>query len=175
MTDHRNPVRLKKLGRTFARLAVTLTVLAVAMGAEGASAAPRNEGASAVPAGIPGPLKIQNKASGMCLDEPGIGGPVAQIPCNGSDQGQRWGWFNGGWLKNLKLDKCLRGVGSEDFSVFTSHCEDVKNQHWLHHNFFIINGQSGLCLEPLSGAVGSPIVIERCYSWNWQNWQVTYW
>jgi hypothetical protein len=181
MTEYRNPVvRSMGLRRTFARLAVALAVLpvAVAMGAESASAEPRNEGAgaTAAPAGIPGPFKILNKASGRCLDAPAksIGGPVAQSTCNGSDEGQRWGWYNGGWLINLKRNECLGGEYINT-SVSVRPCQEVANQYWRHQNFAIVNGQTGYCLEPYDSQAGTEVMSTTCRTSVWQNWQVTYW
>ncbi|MEV4898680.1 RICIN domain-containing protein, partial [Nonomuraea sp. NPDC055795] len=106
------------------------------------------------PPGTPGPFKIANHEDlGLCLDTTGnLGGDVYLGRCHSGDPGQRWGWWNGGWLIHLRSGYCLAAVttGSGVRLAELQRCIDHRIQHWTHQNFYIRTTSTGSteCLSP---------------------------
>lgn len=164
-----------------ALLAATLALLTTATGATGASAEPRNQerGATVELAGIPGPFKIRNWWSGLCLDVKPVGGTVESRQvytgvCHSGDPGQRWGWFNGGFLISLARNQCA--TDGRDFPVqAVDFCTDWSGEHWTHRNGAIVNAQFGHCLEAPATGPGAWVHTNPCRTTTRQGWYVTYW
>ncbi|MFI6631372.1 RICIN domain-containing protein [Nonomuraea fuscirosea] len=172
-------------GATMFRLRLAAAVLAIPMlvlGSVGsASASPRSEGFSAdYPPGTPGPFKIANHANqGLCLDTSGnLGWGVYLGRCNSSDSGQRWGWWNGGWLIHLQSGYCLAAVTVSGVNVTQlQHCIDHPIQYWTHRNSAIRNSSTGTerCLSPAAITEGADVEPLPCISSPSRGWSVTYW
>ena len=166
--------------RAMSVVAFSAALMASALfpGAGGASAAPRNEGPGApvTAAGIPGPFKIVNQWSGLCLDYGTWGVNVYQGVCNSTDAGQRWGWYNGGFLMNLSNNKCASANYDPQFPVAVVACSDYGGQHWRHQNFAIVNEFYGFrCMEPQTDSPGNQVLAPQCRTSNHQGWYVYYW
>ncbi|AQZ62212.1 unnamed protein product [[Actinomadura] parvosata subsp. kistnae] len=130
------------------------------------------------PPGTPGPFRIANHGSGLCLDTGSFGSSVYVGRCNGDDAGQRWGWWNGGWLINLQLDQCLAAVTiSGAVQARLQPCVDYPFQHWTHQNFAILNTSTGTnrCLQPAAAVEGANVAPVTCRTTSSQGWSVTYW
>ncbi len=162
-------------------LGATLGMLAMAVGAVSATADPRSEApaAEAVPPGIPGPLKIRNQATGLCLDVGPDTGTLDSYKvymgyCNSSDRGQRWGWWNGGYLMSLARNQCLSDSGQFDTQL-VSFCSDYGLEHWRHQNWAIVNAGSGHCLQPMTTSEGVWLRTVTCRTTPQQGWWVSYW
>ncbi|MER6162929.1 RICIN domain-containing protein [Streptomyces sp. NPDC001868] len=171
-------VALSSLALASASLATSASAAPTATGAVDASAALRNEGPGApvTAAGIPGPFKIVNQYSGLCLDY-GTEGNYAYLGvCNSTDAGQRWGWYNGGFLINLSNNKCASANYDPQFPVAVVACSDYGGQHWTHQNFAIVNENYGFrCMEAQINRPGSVILTRPCRTSSHQGWYVYYW
>lgn len=168
------------------RLRLAATVLAAPLlllgSVASASASPRSEGSSAVyPPGTPGPFKIANHENlRLCLDTAGnLGGSVYLGRCHSGDPGQKWGWWNGGWLIHLQSSYCLAAVatGTGVHAAELQRCIDHRIQYWTHQNFAILNTSTGsnLCLSPAIAAEGAHVSPGTCVTTPSQGWNVTYW
>lgn len=155
-----------------------LTLCAAVAGGGTAGAQPTSSGAevrplAAYPPGTPGPFKIQNPSTGLCLDTYTDGRiPVYMGRCNHTDPGQRWGWFNGGWLINLTTGKCVY-ASYYDTPVLQGSCRYTSNDYWTHRNGAIVNSRYGTCL--ISQNEGVRVPVGGCLSIPRQVWSVTYW
>lgn len=130
-------------------------------------------GAADPPPGTPGPFRIVNQWSGLCLDYGTSERNVYQGVCNSTDPGQRWGWFNGGWLINLARNECATDGGQYPVQVVA--CQDHSMMHWRHQNYAIVNGLSGYCIEAGTDSPGNWVTTQRCRTTNHQGWYVVYW
>lgn len=131
--------------------------------------------AQAFPPGTPGPFKIRNAASGLCLDSSTDGNySVYHGRCNSSDPGQRWGWFNGGWLINLHTGLCVRELRiGEGTRIQMGGCHYEASYYWIHRNQAIQSVQNGTCVS--SGPEGAQIQALPCRTTLHQAWSVWYW
>jgi Ricin-type beta-trefoil lectin domain len=135
-----------------------------------------SSGAAAFPPGTPGPFMIVNQSSGLCLDYGNQGNYVYQGVCNSTDAGQRWGWFNGGWLINLARDKCAVDTLSGIPIVSLATCDSSDPyQYWRHQNYMIVNGYTGRCMEPGDSDSGTKVYSGSCVPRSSQRWSVWYW
>ena len=131
--------------------------------------------AALVPPGTPGPFKIQNVYNGLCLDS-STDGSVYFGRCNRSDPGQRWGWWNGGFLIQLATGRCVaHSVGSNAMRQAGSCNSSDVAQFWTHRNQAIVNTRSGLCAEGGDNDEGRPVFMVTCRSSSAMAWWATYW
>ncbi len=94
--------------------------------------------------------------------------------CNSSDQGQRWGWWNGGWLINLRTGLCIAERRISDGSlIMLESCRNDPYYYWTHRNQAIVNTARGTCVD--SGGEGYIIKAVACRTSLHQTWRVTYW
>jgi hypothetical protein len=130
--------------------------------------------AQGFPPGTPGPFKIRNPITRLCLDTYTDGRiPVYMGRCNSSDAGQRWGWWNGGWLINLATGKCIQ-PSYFDTPVWQGDCStETGAQFWTHRNGAIVNTRYGTCLQATSE--GARVPVRGCLTTPFQAWTVTYW
>ncbi|GAA2628188.1 hypothetical protein GCM10010411_76880 [Actinomadura fulvescens] len=165
------------------RLAATVLVAPLLLlgSVASASASPRSEGFSALyPPGTPGPFKIANHEDlGLCLDTTGtLGRSVYLGRCHSGDSGQRWGWWNGGWLIHLQSGYCLAAVTVGNVNAAElQRCIDHRIQYWTHQNFAILNTSTGSnrCLTPAHAVEGAHVNPINCFTTPSQGWNVTYW
>jgi hypothetical protein len=129
--------------------------------------------AALVPPGTPGPFRIQNVYNGLCLDS-STDRSVYFGRCNRSDPGQRWGWWNGGWLIQLSTGRCVEHLSNimkqADFCS-TGHAA----QFWTQINQAIRNTGSGLCANGTDNDEGQPVFMGTCRTTLEQAWSVQYW
>jgi hypothetical protein len=125
-------------------------------------------------AGEPGPYRVQNRATGRCLDSNPDGGPHYG-PCNVSDRGQQWIIWNGGWVKNIATGKCL--VQYDNLRVDTETCRNVTWQYWRNWTpEWFQNVYFGVELGCLVDVMnGIPADVGPCYHDNASYWYVTMW
>lgn len=134
-------------------------------------AATASESATRQVAGIPGPFKIMNPRTGLCFDS----GPQVAYHgrCNSTDVGQRWGWWNGGFLISLQSGKCLNTYEVYPYLALGSCNNESSGDYWIHQNSAIRNNASGRCVHV--GVEGEGLKAEPCVSTSSQVWSVTYW
>lgn len=127
------------------------------------------------PPGTPGPFKIRNGFTGYCLDSSTDGNyRVYHGECNDRDAGQKWGWWNGGWLINLETGYCVSERRlSDGTAIRLESCELERYDYWTHTNLAIQNKARGTCVT--SGPIGSQIRAVPCLTSIYQTWRVTYW
>lgn len=156
-----------RLRTVFSLVLATLMTPLMLLGASPAMAAE-------APPGTPGPFKIISQADqNFCLDYGTRGNLVYLGLCNPNDAGQRWGWFNHGWLINLSNGGC---VSSNGLYAIVLACVPDAAHYWRHQNYAIVNEQTGVCLRIESlGVVASPIIPVACANDRRQGWYVNYW
>ncbi len=124
---------------------------------------------------IPGPFKIQNQALRLCLDSDPSGKDTI-LYMGRCAPGQRWGWYNGGFLKHLSSNMCV-GVGSHPSLGHYGALEpcDVnwRDPYWTHQNF-AITGNGSQCLQG-GPHPGNYLPHVRCLTDTRHGWWVTYW
>ncbi|WP_354595849.1 ricin-type beta-trefoil lectin domain protein [Jiangella alba] len=90
--------------------------------------------------GTPGPFRIRNPTTGICLDSNER--HIYYGKCNSTDAGQKWGWWNGGWLISLQTGKCVSPWGGdwpEPYLSLQGCWSDLLSQRWIHQNQAIKN------------------------------------
>lgn len=170
-------LRNKRIGVVF-----TLTALLAPLGASPAAAQSPADHARASgdmqPAGmtwpgIPGPFKIMNPLTGLCFDS--NTGAAYYGRCNSTDVGQRWGWWNGGFLISLQTGKCLVPYSGWPYPYMSLvPCDNRDSRHfWTHQNMAILNKATGRCV--IAGVEGEALKAEPCVTTPTMAWSVTYW
>ena len=128
-----------------------------------------------VPPGTPGPFLIRNPKFNLCLDS-NASGLMYYGRCNSSDPGQRWGWWNGGWLISLQNGDCVSpwsAWGRPYLSLDSCNSELGGGlQHWTHRNQAIVNTYHDDCIEVQSE--GWTVTTRKCRTSTFQTWTVTY-
>ena len=141
--------------RLFAILALMITAFVVVP----ATAANADPG--------PGPWRLKNKLSGMCLNQDYSGGvahaTVLAWPCSATPAAnEKWAVLSGKQYQNVASGKCLDqdysgGVEHANIIVYT--CTAAANSSWGMYNTelsntMLINGMSNKCLnQDYSGGV----------------------
>lgn len=157
--------------------AATTTVAALVLTAPGASAAP-----------APGPYRLVNAGSGLCLDVPGgatsDGVQLVQERCDGA-AGQTFTLVSAGGgfqIRALHSGKCL-GVRDASTSagkaIQQETCTGASSQIWMFTesgaNYRIANANGGKCMniKDNSTAISAPVQTNSCDSVATKQWTLS--
>ncbi|WP_053204173.1 RICIN domain-containing protein [Jiangella muralis] len=170
-------------GRTRIVIVVLVAIFAAAMSTASAAARPIDVPVQPsdvvapsgvyIPPGTPGPFRIRNPTTDMCLDSNST--YIYYGKCNSSDAGQKWGWWNGGWLISLQTGKCVAPYGDwlPPYLSLGSCWPEPKSLQWVHQNQAIKNELNGNCVH--AGPEGNIVFTQSCSTSQFQAWSVTYW